>query len=245
MPPAALLAAGTTTPRAAPRRRSARASRRRRAAVAAARASRATHGRPSAAAAAAAARRRSGASSTSGSRSGKFRCTGPGRPLERRPHGAAGQRADPAQALGRRPRATPTSTNHFDRVAVELDLVDRLPGAGVAQLGRAVGGQHDQRHARLARLDDGGQVVGGRRPRRAGQRPPGARWPWPGRARRSRPQRSSTCEKHGKRPSRTSASTSGVEREPGRRAGARDAAARELVGRARAAAGRCRGLGHR
>ena len=43
----------------------------------------------------------------------------------------------------------PTSTNHLAAVAVELDLVDRLAGADVAQLGRAVGGQHEQRHARL------------------------------------------------------------------------------------------------
>ena len=32
------------------------------------------------------------------------------------------------------------------RAAVELELVDRLPGADVAQLRRAVGGEHEQRH---------------------------------------------------------------------------------------------------
>ena len=35
--------------------------------------------------------------------------------------------------------------------AVQLDLIDRLAGAAVAQLRRPVGGDHDQRHARLAR----------------------------------------------------------------------------------------------
>ena len=47
-----------------------------------------------------------------------------------------------------------------DRAAVDLHLVDRLPGADLAQLGRAVGGEHDQRHARLAGLGHGGQQVG-------------------------------------------------------------------------------------
>ena len=46
------------------------------------------------------------------------------------------------------------------RRAVELDLVDRLPGADPAQLGRPVGGQDDQRHARLVRLADRRVVVG-------------------------------------------------------------------------------------
>ncbi len=41
--------------------------------------------------------------------------------------------------------------------------------------------------------------------------------------------RSSICETHGKRPSRTSDSTIGVEREPGEVHRAGDAAARELV----------------
>ena len=54
--------------------------------------------------------------------------------------------------------------------AVELDLVDRLPGAEVAQLRRPVGGQHEQRHARLVRLDHRGRVVRRRRARRAGER---------------------------------------------------------------------------
>ena len=47
------------------------------------------------------------------------------------------------------------------RGAVELQLVDRLPGADPAQLGRAVGGQGDQRHARLVGLADRRVEVGG------------------------------------------------------------------------------------
>src|SRR4051812_1595994 len=54
--------------------------------------------------------------------------------------------------------------------AEDLELVDRLPGAGVAQLGRPVGGQHDERHAGLMRLDHAGQQVGQRAPGRARDR---------------------------------------------------------------------------
>ena len=63
--------------------------------------------------------------------------------------------------------------------AVELDLVDRLAGAHVAQLRRPVGGEHDQRHPRLVRLDHGRQR--GWRPRcpTCTSRPPAARSPWP------------------------------------------------------------------
>ena len=50
----------------------------------------------------------------------------------------------------------------------QLDLVDRLAGADVAQLGRAIGGQHDQRNARFACLDDRGQQVRGRGAGRGG-----------------------------------------------------------------------------
>ena len=48
------------------------------------------------------------------------------------------------------------------RGAVELELVDRLPGADPAQLRRAVGGEHDQRHRRLVGLADRRVEVGGR-----------------------------------------------------------------------------------
>ena len=66
-------------------------------------------------------------------------------------------------------------------VAVELQLVDRLAGADAAQLGRAVGGEHDQRHRGLVGLDHGGVEVGGRRARGAedDRRDAGSRAPSP------------------------------------------------------------------
>ena len=48
----------------------------------------------------------------------------------------------------------------FGRASVQPQLVDRLSRSDRAQLGRAVGGQHDQRHAGLPRLDHGGVKVG-------------------------------------------------------------------------------------
>jgi hypothetical protein len=53
------------------------------------------------------------------------------------------------------------------RRAVELHLVDRLPGANPAQLRRPVGGEHDHRHGRLVRLADRRVEVGRGRPGRA------------------------------------------------------------------------------
>jgi hypothetical protein len=53
------------------------------------------------------------------------------------------------------------------RVAVELDLVDRLVGPRSSQFRGAVGGDHDKRHGVVARLDDGGKEVRGCRARRA------------------------------------------------------------------------------
>ena len=87
---------------------------------------------------------------------------------------AAGQRADPGDPLGRR-LVVADLEEPAHGVAVELDLVDRLPGADLAQLRRAVGGQHDQRDPRLARLDHGRGEVGRGGPRGAGERdrPPG------------------------------------------------------------------------
>jgi len=46
--------------------------------------------------------------------------------------------------------------------AVEADLVDGLCRADVAQLGRAVGGEQQQREAREGCLDDGREEVGRR-----------------------------------------------------------------------------------
>jgi len=42
---------------------------------------------------------------------------------------------------------------------VEPELIDRLRRAGIAQLGRAVGGEDDQRHAAVAGFDDRGKEV--------------------------------------------------------------------------------------
>ena len=94
---------------------------------------------------------------------------GPGRPS------SAVQNARQASWRSQRIRSgvagwSSTSRYHFAARPVELDLVDRLPGADVAQLGRAVGGEHEQRDARLVRLDHRGRVVGGGRARRAGER---------------------------------------------------------------------------
>ena len=57
----------------------------------------------------------------------------------------------------------------LDRVAEQLDLIDRLTGAHLAQLRRPVGGEHDQGHPRVVGLDDRRQVVGGAGSRGAGQ----------------------------------------------------------------------------
>ena len=101
----------TTTPRCAPPPRARCSSRVGAARRGAPRSARARTARPSARAAAvvAAAARRV----TSGSRSGKFRCTAPGPALERRPVGAAGERAHPAQPLPALASCVPTSKNHF------------------------------------------------------------------------------------------------------------------------------------
>ena len=200
---------------------------------------RTTHGRPSARPPSARSPS-SGSSSTSGSRSGKFSCTGPGRPLERSPHGPAGQRADPPQALGRR-LADVDLHEPLRDVAVELELVDRLAGADLAQLRRAVGGQDDERHARLARLDDGRQVV--RRPpsRSCRPAPPGARSPWPRRARRTPAPRSSTCEKQAEAPVAHERQDERRRARPGRRARAGERSSARARRRTRAGGRRCRG----
>ena len=92
---------------------------------------------------------------------------GPGATLQRGPKRATGQRANPAQALGR-------GVMHADleeplgRASEQLQLVDRLPRAGVAQLRGPIGGEQQQRHARLLRLDRGRQQL--RRGRAGGAR---------------------------------------------------------------------------
>ena len=73
------------------------------------------------------------------------------------------------------------------RRAVELELVDRLPGADPAQLRRAVGGEHDQRHRGLVGLADRGVQVRRRGARGAEDRDRRAGSPARRRARRSPP----------------------------------------------------------
>ena len=151
---------------------------------------------------AARARRRSGAPGPAAARRARRRRRG------RRPSGSgAGRRRRPR---GCRPRRTSAP-----RIAVELELVDRLAGADPAQLRRPVGGEHDQRHAGLVGLDDGGVEVGRRRARGAEDRRRRARSPAPRRARRSRRERSSRPRPASIAGWRHSASASGVEREPG------------------------------
>ena len=136
-----------------------------------------------------------------------------GAAVERGPERAAGELAQPAQPL-RRGGVLVDLEVPLGGAAVELDLVDRLPGAEVAQLGRAVGGEHEQRHARLVRLDHRGRVVGRRGARRARERDRGPLALASPSAKKA-PLRSSRCEVARIRGSRASESTSGVERDPG------------------------------
>ena len=108
---------------------------------------------------------------------------------ERRPTGSSGSRnpmlrwtgpAGPPRAVA---TARPTTDRTWRRVsgcaveqrqvdrpadlpAEDARLVDRLRRAAVAQLGRPVGGQQDERDARQRRLDDGRQQLGDGRPGR-------------------------------------------------------------------------------
>jgi hypothetical protein len=91
-----------------------------------------------------------------------------GAALDGGPERPAGELAQPADAR-RAGRVVVDLEVPLGGAAVELDLVDRLPGADVAQLGRAVRGEDQQRHARLVGLDHGRRVVGGRGARGAGQ----------------------------------------------------------------------------
>ena len=178
------------TPRRAPRsgpgapaRRRARRSPRR-VRRPAARPSETVHGRPSA---------RPGASTsgspvgTSGSRNARLRCTGPAGG----PAASATARAATARHAGRVPRAgpilgRPDLAEPPDGVAVELQLVDGLARARVAELGRPVRGAHDQRDA--SRGAPRAPRDGSSRPPcpRCTARPPDGPSPWPSRVRRTR-----------------------------------------------------------
>ena len=99
--------------------------------------------------------------------------------------GAAGGRAQVQQArvVG---LVGPDLTEPSRGCAVEADLVDRLAGADAPELGRAIRGQDDQRHARLVGLDNGGVKVRRRGTARAGDDRRLSRSPAPPRGRRSR-----------------------------------------------------------
>ena len=65
--------------------------------------------------------------------------------VERSPVRPAGKGSDPPQPLRRR-LVCANLEKPLGGAAVELQLIDRLARADVAQLWRPVGGQHDQRH---------------------------------------------------------------------------------------------------
>ncbi len=58
----------------------------------------------------------------------------------------------------------------IDEATVDLLLVDGLAGSRCAHLRGTIRGDHQQGNAAFLRLDDGGKVVGGRRPAGADQR---------------------------------------------------------------------------
>ena len=142
--------------------------------------------RPSSASGSVAVTAPSTGSGASGSRQGRLRWTGPGRGSPR----AAAKARQASRAVVQQPvvvglvRADFAEPAH--RGAVELQLVDRLPGADPAQLRRAVGGQRDQRHAptRRPRRSPGGSWR--RRCPRCRASPPARRSPAPRPARRRR-----------------------------------------------------------
>ena len=130
---------------------------------------------------------------------------------------AARQRAPARVRVGPSAAASggPGIVEPAHRAAEQPRLVDGLARAPVAQLGRAVGGAHEQRHAGVVRLDDR---------RDAGSPPPSptcstrsraARSRGRCRARGTRPSVRRARRRRASRPSRTSASVSGVFREPG------------------------------
>ena len=151
----------------------------------------------------------------------------------------ASSAAAPAWPRGRRPRRTTWPRRR------KLDLVDRLPGADLAQLGRAVGGEHEQRHARLVRLDHGRQVVRPRRcptcTRRATGRPLALARPEREERRRSARRRARSQRRRARRGRASARAASSASPARCRRRASRSAPARR---RTRAAGGRCRSRCH-
>ena len=139
---------------------------------------------------------------------------GSGLALGRRPVGPAGELADPPhRALVGHGRQVDLG-EPLDGVAVELELIDRLAGADIAQLGRPVGGEHDHRDACPVGLDHGRHEVGGGRARGA-RHATGVPAALAAPTAKKPAQRSSRCDQQRIRGSRTSESRIGVLREPG------------------------------
>ena len=152
-----------------------------------------------------------------------------------------GRRARASSARARRVASMrPDLDEPLRRAAVELDLVDRLPGADVAQLRRAVGGQHDQRHARLAAPRSPPAPAAPPPSPTCTRSRPGARSASPVPSAKKPATRSSTCDQ-ARRP-RLARQREHERRRARARRGARvaHAAAHQLVARGRAAAGTCR-----
>ena len=136
---------------------------------------------------------------------------GPGRRAARVEHGPRRQRAPrrPHRLVGHARVGEPAHG-----AAEEVTLVDRLGRGHVAQLGRPVGGAHEQRHLGLVGLDHRGVELGGGRAARAQEHGRAAGGQPSPRARKDA-ERSSwwTCRRRSG--SAASARASGVEREPG------------------------------
>ena len=101
---------------------------------------------------------------TNGSRNGRLRCTGPagGPSASATARDANGRHERCGRGVGRTEIAEPV-----DGGAEQMRLIDRLRGTDAAQLGRPVGGAHEQRHSSVPGFDHCRVQVRGRGPRRA------------------------------------------------------------------------------
>ncbi len=139
----------------------------------------------------------SGPSGTSGSRNGMLRWTGPAGPATAvataRAPTARTWRAGHGLAVEQRQLGEPLGVG-----SEQADLVDRLGGPAIAQLGRSVGREEEQRHAAQRRLDDGREEVGrgGTRGREDGHRAAARPSPAPGRRSRRSARRAARAPSH-------------------------------------------------
>ena len=100
---------------------------------------------------------------TSGSRNGRFTCTGPRQLAHRRRRRPRCQRSP---SVLRRVVRDARIDEPPDGPPVEVGLVDRLRGADVTKLWWPVGRAHEHRYLAEVRFDDRGMQVGRRRPTR-------------------------------------------------------------------------------